>query len=610
MASKGEWSARSEYDWSPVVSRLQSVYGLHFTCHCCYHLRSATCNLTMRETFEEILSELYGEDPVPAPASIEFTVNFPEVSSGLIPGRGFLGSLVFYAIVIPALIYLPARTFSHHEPVEQWQVTMLPRDAIYLPRLGGGSAGGVTASKPGESRETARSSSMAANSKAGVSYPGAQPIVSNPPNPTNRVQTILQPAIENPQTLKTFVPLPNIVKMAIPSPPQLLAGPLKTLEPEPEPLEKPEDQIPRVKASVQMSILSAGLSAPVDNPKLAVPAPVLPATTNTPLERLQAPLVPPAPPAETKPVPTKPHVLSGVRGQFAVTIQPLLALSNLGPGSETANAGASSVAVGKNLGATVRNAAGGESESTGAATKPTPGAGMTGASSKPDGGAAVPGNSTGSGGSAAGNSSGEGAGSGFGISIASGSGAGAGAGSGAFPGITIQGGEQRGGEVAFKADGQTGAAEEVKYGSYGMTIVSNGNSGGGLKDFGVFTGEQVFTVYIGMNASPSDPAPSWTMEYARMRGSGDPQGTLAAPFPLRKESPHWPAELSARYRGQLIVVYAVISREGTLLNMRIMQTPNVKLNAELFKALHQWSFRPARMNGNPVAVEVLFGVPL
>ncbi|HTV53739.1 MAG TPA: hypothetical protein VMI06_02370 [Terriglobia bacterium] len=584
------------------------------------------------ESFDKIL-ESYLRGP-----SAEFTVNFPEVNLGLIPGRGFLYSLILYAVVIPILIFLPvSRTLSHYEPAEQWKVTTLSKDTIFLPQLGGGSSGGITSGESAESPVTARPTTAAVTSKTGVTYPGAQTIVSNPPNPTNRVQTILQPGLKHRPTLKELVPLPNIVKMVALSPSQALPGSLEAPEPVPQPVDKPDDRSAEAMVSAQMPVLPIGVLAPVEHPKLSMPAEAPPAATNVPLQALLKPLVPPEP----KPAYAKPQVLPGVlgrddrdllvlsvtparsssviripkaesRGQFAIAALPLLAMSNVGPGSQTASAAATSVAVGTHPKNPVRDAAGSQRENAAAGRNPLPGGGKLGEASKWAGGgsAPAPAGSAGSGGMAAGNSAGSAAGSGFGTSVASGSGAGSGAGGGAFPGITIQGGEGSPGQISGQAGPRSGATESVQYGSYDLTIVSNGDSGGGLKDFGIFTGEQVFSVYVNVPGDPGRSDRPWILEYAQMRGGSDPVGELQPPFPRKKEAPQWPVELSTRYRGQLMVIYGVIGRNGKLLNMRMMQTPNPELNQPLFKALQQWLFSPARMNGQPVAVEILLGVPL
>jgi hypothetical protein len=195
----------------------------------------------------------------------------------------------------------------------------------------------------------------------------------------------------------------------------------------------------------------------------------------------------------------------------------------------------------------------------------------------------------------------------LGAGLGSGSGAGAGPGSGAFPGITIQGGEWPAGTVS--SHGLRRATAPQGEGSYGITIVSTGNSGGGLGDFGVFHDEAVFTVYINTASSTDDPAPAWILQYAILNRSLPPDD-LVAPFPIQKETPQWPAELVARYRGRSLVVYAVISAEGKMQKLKMMQSPNIQFNDTLFAVLDKWTFRPAMVKGNPVAVKALLGVPI
>jgi hypothetical protein len=153
-----------------------------------------------------------------------------------------------------------------------------------------------------------------------------------------------------------------------------------------------------------------------------------------------------------------------------------------------------------------------------------------------------------------------------------------------------------------------------------MTIVATGSSGGGLADFGVFFNEQVYTVYINMRDNADAAAPSWVLQYAVLHTPSAPsiltiqgapsQRGLAPPFPLVKESPKWPVELVSRYPRRMVVVYAIITTEGKLERMHIMDTPNAEINQPLLEALAKWVFRPAELDGQTVSLKALFGIPL
>jgi outer membrane biosynthesis protein TonB len=152
-----------------------------------------------------------------------------------------------------------------------------------------------------------------------------------------------------------------------------------------------------------------------------------------------------------------------------------------------------------------------------------------------------------------------------------------------------------------------------------LTIVSTGSSGGGLPDFGVFSDEKVYTVYINMRQTTDDPAPSWTLQYALLREAaqagtaarnGQSSQGLVPPFPVVKEPVQFPIGLVFRHLRSMMVIYAVINKAGKLERMRVVQTPSDELNQPLLDALAKWSFRPAELYGEPVSVKALLGVPL
>jgi len=152
-----------------------------------------------------------------------------------------------------------------------------------------------------------------------------------------------------------------------------------------------------------------------------------------------------------------------------------------------------------------------------------------------------------------------------------------------------------------------------------MTILSTASSGGGLADFGIFSNEKVYTVYIDMRQTAEDRSPSWTLQYAPLReatengadrGSSENPGLLVSPFAVTKEMPRLPVELVHKYLRRLIVVYAIINTEGKLERMSVKQSPDARLSEPLLEALSKWVFQPAQLDGQPVATKVLLGIPL
>ena len=158
--------------------------------------------------------------------------------------------------------------------------------------------------------------------------------------------------------------------------------------------------------------------------------------------------------------------------------------------------------------------------------------------------------------------------------------------------------------------------------SYGITILSTETSGGGLPQFGVFSNEQIYTVYLDMKRTATDPAPSWTFEYAVLKGAVDPanpnktpssrrpQEGLVLPFPISKERPAFPEELVRKYARRRLIVYAVISVDGKMEQVTVKESPDTLLNESVLRALSNWSFRPAQLDGERVPVKVLMGIPV
>jgi TonB family protein len=143
-----------------------------------------------------------------------------------------------------------------------------------------------------------------------------------------------------------------------------------------------------------------------------------------------------------------------------------------------------------------------------------------------------------------------------------------------------------------------------------MTIIASGSSGGGLRDFGVFRNEAVYTVYLAPD--PQNGGPQWVLQYASQVPTipSQPQGVLTPPYPLSRRSPRFPTDVVIRNAGRVMVIYAVINASGKLEGARILQSPNPLLNQPLMEALTDWVFKPAEFNGQTVGVRVLLGIPL
>jgi hypothetical protein len=576
---------------------------------------------------------------LPRRASIQ--ISFKTLPSNYLPGRGLFYSVMLHGMAACLVLVTATRTLSSNrvQPHELTIANEIER-VVYLPDIGGGNEGsGSSGGRSGDLGKTALS--LPAHSSPGFTYSGPQPILSDPPNPLNLSLTLQRPGTQNLPVLREFVSLPNIVqnansgpapidlranKSSLPVPPiaapttapkvavPALAMSLVTSQPELPMLQPaPVPEAPKLSLPVRSSQEAAALATTVTRPAPVAPKPIEAVKTDHLSDVLSNGMdrqtlvtlsAMPAPPSPDAKIP-----MAETRGRFAVSPLASVAAPAPVPGSKSSGPVSDTTGIGNrpnSQNAVAENILGGGS---GRGTEVASGTGGTGIGTGT-------GTGSGHGGNAGNEGRGLGAGSGLGEGIgstsASGAGAGSGHGGGALPGITIQGGRLVGGMPA-RPQGRPVPPQVA----YGMTIVSTPSSGGGLPDFGLFANERVYTVFLDTRMTTQDQSPSWTLQYAPMRGEADADDIRAQslkgvtpPYALAKEIPHWPSDLVQRYVQRVIVVSGVIDTQGKLGQVLVMQSPDDRLTGQLTEALSKWLFRPAELNGHPISAKIMLGVPL
>jgi len=674
------------------------------------------------------LTVLYLRDNAAAsPSKQPLPLSSVNVSHGYFPGRGVPFSLAFHALLAVGYLFLPPLPALLKPTTPQERVVMLdlhdPDVLMYLPELGGGAPSkDLPAKRP---QNAAKESPLpASGGSKGLSYPGPQRIISNPPNPTNEIQTVLQPEIKNPPILIPPIPLPNIVQIAQVSPagepkssdavertrdsqpnepqpeeakpvveavrevappveeeaslimptlpPLDIERPLPLQEspmmvrlspppPEPIPDSKPKDLLPKEAEKPKTEVKPERMTQPqkfADQSHLAKPTEkskveANPEKTEEPKKSAaqeSAAPKPDQPKAEVKPekaeesrkIPepepsakpaggTADRTLVALtpmpaqldqkleipfgeaRGRFAISPEPNADTVETKPGSKV-----ETPAVTPSIGPSTSSLPGNEASGNTTVVTLAP-MGTNSGGSKNDSSSGIEANP----GTASGSGAAAGVGAGSSIGTGSGSGGGAGPGKGAFSGITIIGGAKPSSGTPTSSASSVRilkSAPKPVQSSYGLTVVSTENSGGGLPPYGVFSNERIYTVFLDMRESQTDAAPKWTLEFAVIQGktaqeqtgknAGQNQQGLVLPYPMVKVRPVLPLELVRKYLKRLMIVYAVINVGGTMEQISVKDSPDPLLNESVIGALSQWAFRPASLSGESVAVKVLLGIPL
>src|SRR5579863_10129547 len=538
----------------------------------------------------------------------EFVLFSPEsvdLTRGRFPARGLLYSFLFHEIAVFLLLLSPSYIIERtkeYRPVNN-EPLFIDAEVLkqYLPSVGGGKESAPEGEKKGEEGKKG-DEAPPAEGHAGLTFPGPQPIVSEPPVPDNAEQTIRQPDLVKPKVIKVPVVVPNQVQIAAPKAPEL-KGAKHTLEipvsvppaPPPPPEVKPKLVLPPPKPELAALPTESVQNLAQSTPKLSAPKPPPPKVLPSSGDQMRNLAV--LSPRLNRPTEVAEIPVGERHGAFAIG-PPALKATSSEPGTGTGNApGAAKAAGTGSAGATATGHGAGEGSSlvagNGAGTGSATGAGL-----------GHTGTSTGAGGSGTGKGSG--------------SGAGIGPGHGPFTGLAIEGGVGAGGSIPRGMHMNFGPDKSY---NYGMTVESQGKSGGGLRDFGVFRDEAVYTVYVDVLEAKPTMAP-WTLEYAVLdppsssvmltlkKIAEPPADQIVAPFPTTKEDPKLPWDLVKQYPGRMMVVYAEISPEGKLRKIHILDSPDVELSKLVLEALAKWEFKPAIVNGKAVAVKTLFGVPL
>jgi len=101
---------------------------------------------------------------------------------------------------------------------------------------------------------------------------------------------------------------------------------------------------------------------------------------------------------------------------------------------------------------------------------------------------------------------------------------------------------------------------------------------------------------------------SWVIRFAELTAN-HPEGELLAPVPTQKSDPGYPLELIRENVHGTVTLYAVIHSDGRVGEIRVLNSPDERLEPFAASALARWKFLPALRAGKPVALEAVVLIP-
>jgi TonB family protein len=126
----------------------------------------------------------------------------------------------------------------------------------------------------------------------------------------------------------------------------------------------------------------------------------------------------------------------------------------------------------------------------------------------------------------------------------------------------------------------------------------------------VFGGKRVYGRTLNMPNLNSSTG-SWVIKFAELnegQKSGQ-EGDLLEPVAMEKSDPGYPLELIRANVHGMVTLYAVIHADGKVGEIRVLNSPDERLDSYAAKALARWKFVPAERAGKPVPLEAVVEIP-
>ncbi len=487
----------------------------------------------------------------------------------------FFTSLLLHFAVVFFIVRVPLSFFLHHHQSTSFRLPQIvyefheidfPQD---LPALKPPGPGG----KPGKGTQPDQ-----APARGSLAFHPKVTVVSNPPNPDNNFQTIIQPSVPHDVKIKVNLKLPNII----------MGGVLPSATPPPPTPPPPMKlQLPNTLHSLTVPQVAVASATPPDL--------IIPASSN--------PNMPPIPMPEPPPPPLVPKLSQ------SNPISPVLP-NNVGLAAESNGSSSRLLVLSLN-------------PAPPSSSISIPAGNRYGAFTISPGGY-QPGSPSGvNGGSLNGGEGGPGSGGDNSTGVGSGNRGGGGNGAGKSNLAVSTTGKATSGGSGMGTLEVIAAAAKLVYpilrpppkNRFAMVVTAGPVGGGGLHVYGVLTGGKVYTIFLPM------PNRNWILQYCVLDGATDknsnvnPQVKVALNFGLlppdvdKRFDFHRPA-LSPEEKQGMIVLHGIISKDGTIEKLNVYQGVQKVADQAALDAFDRWKFSPALENGKPISVEILVGIPL
>jgi protein TonB len=123
----------------------------------------------------------------------------------------------------------------------------------------------------------------------------------------------------------------------------------------------------------------------------------------------------------------------------------------------------------------------------------------------------------------------------------------------------------------------------------------------------VFGAKQIYTLALN-TPNLASTGGSWIIRFAQLEDD-HVQAPLSAPVAMRTVDPAYPADLIRDGYEGVVVLYAIIHKDGTVGDVRVLRGLQGRLDENARVALSRWKFRPGTKNGEAVDLEAVVQIP-
>lgn len=123
----------------------------------------------------------------------------------------------------------------------------------------------------------------------------------------------------------------------------------------------------------------------------------------------------------------------------------------------------------------------------------------------------------------------------------------------------------------------------------------------------VFGRKQYYSLVLN-TPNLSSAAGSWIIHFAELKQTDD-KSKPTAPVALNAVDPAYTADAMRDRVEGTVTLYAVIRPDGTVTDIKVLNSLDDRLDSSAMRALSRWHFRPGTKNGEAIALEAVVQIP-